>query len=743
MQAGNLVSSDVAAHTSRVLVNGVQRPALSWSVDRELSGDLPAQVVAASGITQATGNVEWASSEGIDEGTRNPWNRSSGWLPAKGDRVEIFAGDSVSEWKQFHGLIDRTTGSVGAGFQSVLIDDYDKLSVEVSHEPLLRIMPPYEESGPYRGIGLNSSYFANMAMRAAGFYCTPKLEAYAELSVPCQGSMWPEAGTMLTGGSNDGVDSHHSLRSAPWGWAVGNFKNTYRPALSRPATDAVQISFMVSPLSAGLTQIRASYSTSYVQLSINSVQLVEATVNGNVVASFTLVGGGIVQALMKDDVLTLKSSNGQSVTKAVPFARAALMSGISVTGTASTRVAGIQVSHPSVASQEFAALAHNGSARLDFSDVTLSGIMDASRTIENQTASDLLQDISSGTLTGMWIDELGVMQWVSSSGLRKRSPSREITTRDDIFELDWEDSLLGALSKVTVNGYRPVINVGRTCSRLVWRGPGDEMTSTEVTEDIAEPESDMEWISPDTSLTVIGTGSWPTYNGRTGSLAGVFYTSNGDTISDTGLNVSIAMARMGLRKFKIRHAASTFPADVTAVQSTSPSDAVGLWARNRGVNLPVIRAFGKSQWPEERVTPVAAGGIGPELVHDAGVWTNEHDSTERLERLATYIAGQTAVPQPTITGMQIAYDPRLQLGDVITIGSKKLMGVTLTALIVGSSLSAAQAGIEQSLDVRVISAASTYQTYEEFNKDLSGSNLTYAQWQALGPLPQTYSQFNT
>src|SRR5690606_18395632 len=97
VQAGNLVTSDVQAFTSRVLVNGVQRDFVSWSVDRELSGDLPAQVVAVSGITQATGSVEWAAETDIEDGSRNPWNRSTGWMPAKGDRVEIFAGDNVTE----------------------------------------------------------------------------------------------------------------------------------------------------------------------------------------------------------------------------------------------------------------------------------------------------------------------------------------------------------------------------------------------------------------------------------------------------------------------------------------------------------------------------------------------------------------------------------------------------------------------------------------------------------------------
>lgn len=741
MQAGTLVTSDVMAYTSRVLVNGVQRPALSWSVDRELSGDLPAQVVAASGLTQATGNVEWATEADLHDGAVNPWNKSTGWIPAKGDRVEIYAGDSVTEWKQFHGVIGRTTGSIGNGFQSTLIDDYDKLSVEVSHLPLLRIMPPAVAGGPYRGIGLNSSYFADFALRAAGFYVTPKREANAALSVPAQGSMWPEAGTMLTGAPFDGVGSHQSLHGAPWGWSVSNFLYTYSPGATRPASDPIQISMMVAPDSAGFTTVRAVFGTSHLQLSISGAGLVTANVNGTNILSFTLTGGGIIQVLVKNEVATLRSSNGQSVTIPVSFARATVMGEIQVSGSALTRVAGIQVSHPTLASLEFAALSHIGSARLDFSDTTLSGIMDASRTIENTTAGDLLQEISEATLTGMWIDELGVMQWASSPGLRKRASVRTVTTLNDILSLDWEDSLLGARSKVTVSGFSPAISVGRTCSRLVWRGSGDEIGSGEIVEDIAEPEGDVEWVQPDTTLTVIGTGSWATYNARNESLAGVFYTSSGETISSAGLNTSIAMARLNLRQLKIRHVAGTFPADVTAVLGTSPTDPA-LWTRNRDVNLPVIRTFGKSQWPEVRVTPVAAGGVGPELVHEAGVWTNESTGTDRLDRLATFIAGQTSVPKPTITGLEITYDPRLQLGDVIKIYSPDLMGVSITALIVGISNSAG-GSFTQSLSVRIVTATSTFQTFEEFNASMPGSKVTFQQWDALGPKPQTFAGFNT
>ena len=81
MQVGELIGGDVQAPTSRIMVNGVKRAAVSWSVGRELSGDLPEQVVAASGIVQATGSVLWNDGPDVTDKPVNPFNRSSGWLP--------------------------------------------------------------------------------------------------------------------------------------------------------------------------------------------------------------------------------------------------------------------------------------------------------------------------------------------------------------------------------------------------------------------------------------------------------------------------------------------------------------------------------------------------------------------------------------------------------------------------------------------------------------------------------------
>src|SRR6185312_15953483 len=141
---------------------------------------------------------------------------------------------------------------------------------------------------------------------------------------------------------------------------------------------------------------------------------------------------------------------------------------------------------------------------------------------------------------------------------------------------------------------------------------------------------------------------------------------------------------------------------------------------------------GKTEWTNISVSPVTAGGIGPELVHDVGPWNNRTDSNEWLDRIASYLSAQTAAPLPVVTGLEVVDDPRLQLGDVVTIESKRLMGVTMNALIVGMNRGGDNGGTTLSLAVRIISVETTFTTYKAYNDALAGANLTYTQWDALG-----------
>lgn len=741
MQPGDLVAGDIKGYTSSVLVNGLLRPHLSWAVDRDLSGDLPAQVVASSGIAQASGSVSFAG-EDVDAGGRNPWNSSTGWLPKPGDRVQIYAGDAATSWVQFTGRIDRVSGSVRDGFNATLIDDYDKLSARVTHEPLLRVMPPTSVGNPYRAVGLSALYFIDFALRKSGFHSTPKLEERPALSIPMQSSMWPEIGGMTSGVVSGGDGGPWaSTYAAPWGAAMGDVLNTYDPALKLSMTTAVQVTLVVAPSHAGNTSVSIYYGAAdNVSLAVAGSRTVIARVNGAEVCRVVMGSATLVSLLIKAGTWTLKTGNGTTATGAATNPTPAAMDRIIVNADVDSRVAGLQVSHPA-AVNEFASLAHTPTAVYDLSNQVHMGIIDASPAIDGRRASELLDEISQATLSGMWIDEAGIFRWASAAALRAKGPSRTFTTLNDVLDLEWESSLLGLRSTVTMRTKRPVISKGAYQNKILYEGGSASMTSKEVSEELVGPGPDKDWIQPDESMTVLGSGNWGEYNTGRGTFGGVFYSSNGETLSPAGLGMSISMDKIGVTQYKIRHAAGTYPSDVVANIATSPTDAA-LWGRNQDRPLPVIRGYGKVQWADIERPTVPAAGVGPELVHDSGYWNNRADSDVIVDRIGDYLASQVSLPSPTITGLEVSFDPRLQLGDVINVNSPDLLGITMRALVVGVGASAGGA-FSQSLSVRTISATSTFQTYAEYTGSLSGTMITYDQWDALAPSPESYATFNT
>lgn len=748
MQAGNLISSDVMAYTSRVLVNGTQRPVQSWSISRELNGDLPMQVTAASGIVQATGNIVWVHPDHVSSSATNPFNKSTGWVPAKGDRVEIFAGDGVSEWKQFHGLIDSTRGTVNGGFESTIIDDFDKLSAKFSHYPLLRVMSPYAEGYPARGVGLTSTYYVDAALRTAGFYGTPPTEANGILHVPGQGSTWTDrgqVGTMLTGAGYDGALSHARNFQAPWGWAISNFKNTYLPRTSPTPSTPLQVTVCVAPNHTGFFTLDVFFGATRVRLAIWASRSVNAYLGTTNLVGLTpaqFAGATIITLLYKSGVWTLKANNGATATGTATIGGSAAIGSIAMEAEDGARVAGIQVSSPATAAQEFASQAFTPNAFMDLGSIgSFSGLMDAGRAQDQVAVADLVSEISDATLAAMWIDELGVFRFTPSITLNSRAPVRTLTTKSEVTTLGWEDSYLGSRSKVTVKHLRPALALSRSCSRTVYQGNSNTMESGESTEEFIEPAGNEDWVQVDSSLTVLGFPAWSPYNGGRFSYSGGYFSNTGAEIADpSALSFTAEMTTVGINRFKIKHAVGTLPAGVEATTSTSPNSSA-LYPQNRNQPLPVIRAFGQVTWSEETWSPVSAGGAGPELEHDAGYWNALTDSTAVIEQIAAYLASQTAVPKPTITNLEVVYDPRLQLGDVIKIDSSGYLGVVLTGLIVGMENSGG--GVyAQSLSIRIISATTTFTTFEEFNRS-SGGALTFQQWQALGVTPQTFTQFNT
>lgn len=752
MLAGDLVTTNVAEFTSRILVNGVEREAVAWSVDRELQGDLPRQVAAVSGVTQATGKIDWTPAHVVSEYSPNPWNANGGWVPSRGDRVEIFVGDGETWWKRFHGLIDVTRGDVGSGFQSTIIDHYDRLSAQVSHIPMTSIMPPTTTTGTgsWRHVGLHPLYYVDLALRQAGYYVTPPRDQNNLLFVPLQGSLWPHVGTLAT--SDEANTSYGGVNHrAPWGLGKGGFAASYEPTSTPLMTVPIQASFMVAPDHASAVDFTLDYgSTNFLRVSVSLARIVRVGRDGVSSATLSLDPDDVVvSVLFKNGVATIRTNTGREASGTF-FTAGSSLTRIRINAGDNANVAGFQVSLPENEFREHLSTRTPPNARFDTSSSRLAGGMSAAPNIEEVTSARLIEQINDAIIAALWIDETGTMQWAQSDTLRSRSPVKSVSTAEDIFSLSWESGLLQSASSVTVTGKQPAITRSRWRNVTAAEAAGNQtLRSGEELEIFLEPSSNEDWILPSFNFLEVGgqSGIWGSFNNPEYSTVGLYFERDGDEIPGTvPYQTTITTHRIGNQKTLIKYVAGNWPSDIEGVLSTPSADVtLPLWERHR--KQPVIRqkAFGRIEWYDDKLATVGVSGAGPELVHDVGVWSSTAtitgDGTNYWERIGSYIQSQVTVPQPVVRNVSISPDPRLQLADVITIESE-LLGVDLRSLITGLSESFDTTGYHQDLNVRVLEASPTAQTFEAFNRKLANTDLTYEQLQALGPVPQSYAQFN-
>lgn len=739
MQVGSLSGGDVQQLTSRITVGGVTRAHKTWEITRELAGDMPDQVVAAAGMRQATGKIVWAEGDDVTSGAVNPWNTGSGWLPKQGEIVAIYVSDGVTEWPQFAGVIDDNEGELGGLPATTIVDYIDFLNQPISHETVFWLHPPKSEGGEMMGVGLSAGYAVDRALRACRIYATPKMETYCVWSVPGQMSLWPELGTVRSSVAYSGLPKlGPSNWDASWGKCQGDFDATYTPGGIFPSgSSPIQLTARVDAAHAGSFTLNAFFDTIKVQLSIPGDGTAVGRLNGTDAVTLSIgTASTIVTLRVAGGVWTLKTSGGAAATGSLAVPSGTNLSSIQITAAPEARVAGMQVSSAPTG-YEFQSLGH---VDMYYQDTGLFvGVMDAMPAFVNKKAIDLLTEISKASLSAMWFNERGQLRFIGSDVLRGQAPAQTITTLDDIYALSWKDSRLGMRSQVRVNYRLPASNKSRYSNVTLWQGSGETMESNQEKVLFAETPDDEGWAEID-HFAVSNAGGLTAFNqGRGTWVGGYLEDASGNFSSGTGYITWDDIVTVSERVRKFRAVTGTLPAGKSMVLGT-PDDAANYFVRFRGIGVPILRGRGRVKFADASVVSTTTGPAGfPELVHDAGFWSARSVDAVAQTNQADYIASMVTTPSPTITGMRVGYDPRRQLGDVITISSPNLMGVTINALITGVRNSAGDS-YTQTLAVRIISATSTFTTYEQFNA--AGGQLTYDQWNLLSPTTLTHDAFN-
>lgn len=729
-------TADVRLLDTYAIVNGVLRAVLSIDLDREMANDLPDQVAGGAGLAGGSGTIEWAPQYGpVQKHEVSPWHTVGGWPPKSGDKVQVYATDGVTSWPRFTGRIDRTTGSVHGGIRSTIIDRRDDLNVPFTREAFLRYDVPLADDTPYRMVRLDFWYILTQALRRARFFNTPPAGDRAAVSATMQGSTIAHIGaTIRSDGPSDGT--YPLFHRAPWGWCVGLINASYRPSLARsyPMNGAIQVSVMVAPDHSGDAHIRLIYGPDLdnrVRIRVWSDRRVAVYFHNTQVAVLSatdMVGATMVALVIKGSTWTLRNDQGRQATGTYTRPGSANMTQVQVQGTQDARIAGVIVDEPTTAT-EFRAL--DFIPNMSFTPSTLVSWMEMSPRLLNKNVRDEVDRICKATLTASFFDETGVLRMVPSDTLAAQPPLQTITSLDDITELGWEYSLLHYRAVVNVIWDQAFVSRTRRQRKELYRASKQTLDSGDEIEVFAVPDNDTEWFGVDLNPARLNDTNWGAYNRGVGSFTGVYYTDDDNNERPTSsYTTTITSEPLGLAGVKITHRAGTLGGTVEASLGVSENSS-NVRERLRGDALPVIRGRGEGKWVEQITTSniqgadLPDGGIASELTHELGPW----GAATSAQRVAAFLAERVTGIQPTITNLRVTYDPRRQLGDVITV-QLGVLDVTLRALIVGIHEDHQPGNYAQNLTVRILDANSTRRvTYQELETAWQGGN--YAGLQAV------------
>lgn len=715
---------EVDTPRAQVVVNGVERDVDSVSVTRELGGG---GVPGVSGLASASGDVTWSQAEDVLAGPgASPWKRTGGFPPAPGTAVSVATGSEYQGvFSALTGVVDSTGADSGGVVSSSLIEPVDILRRRVVIPPLMAVMPS-DTSFPgngFRRVGLYADTIAVMALRACGVGATPLLPpGFVGVSVPLQGSAWPERGTAILARRDTNTEAIPTFRSAPFGYAASDLFATYSPSGTLTKTAGFEIALSVGPSHDGI---------GIVQANLVAGEFVRLRVGQGSASAETPAGASLFLPLGSAERVTLRVV-GTSWTLTV--GTASTSGTVSVTGTTVESVR-VQVTPFATPGQIGGVMVGNLPAGWYMGQVpnmrltvagSLSGAINASPAIDGDVL-DVVMDIAKATCRAVWWDEDGVLQWVPGDTLLGRAPVTTLTSTDHLESLGWSESLADTYASVRVDYEVPTTAVSLWPNITVYEG-GGSMEAGQVKTETIGPGADEDWIQTDSTLSVLGAGEGGDFNRERGSYGGgVWIWDDGSQHGWATTNgwLTVTMAKVNDRAWLLTHTVPASLPATDAVRLETIDDTQtwsGIWPVHRSKPLPMIRAFGRTKWSNDDYEVVGAGPRGAaQYRHDGGRWVQGATITSVGAFLSTWLTS----PRPVARDVSVIHDARVQVGDVVDVVDTHAHGVTLRALITKVRQSVTTDDQEMTLDLYVTSGATNQApTYTEADAETSTDTYT-------------------
>lgn len=711
----------VVEPSALVVVDGVELEVESLSVSRELSSALPSQVSAVSGITAAQGKASWAVGEDVQERSAHPWDGNA-FPPKPTDEVVAYAGYGGTMVRQLTGVVDESQGSIASGdVSSDLVDPIDRLNRRVSFPAILRVMPPINEVGSYRPIALEPTYITDRILRECGFNATPPRTNNCVMSAPCMGSVWPERGILTWSTREGGSQTPPEHSGTSWGVGLSSCDAHFTPELMFANNDGrlnrpVQLTAKSERANdqPGVAYLRAFWGSAYLSLNVTGFGRVDAIRHTG--SSSTTVCSLSAEQVGDSKVFTLRVEPNGTFTL---FAD----NGVSATGSASIPAA-MTSNHMD---QVRINVQHNnapklGGAQVNFgvtnvvrskqtatlSPAAFSHSMQAFPRVEGRVALDLLKEQAEAECAAMWIDEHGHFRWVNRNALTGAEPVATLTALDDVLDIGWASSASGVRSRVEVTSRAASTSLTHHYNQLAWQGRGESLEAGQVSEEIATPPADTDWVGVDENLKLLpGGGPFSHFNRGRGTWSGGIETDDDGSrwapIENSGFSVTLEKLADSVYKFTT-NAGSPSPEHTVELRTPDEDASTAVWRSKRNFNLPVLRANAVVEWSDRETIGAHVGP--PEaavLEHDVGPWVQ---NVAELQNLADWLSAQVSEPKPILNDLSVIPDFRRQLGDVVWVEDQDNMRVRLKVLVTKITTSVSAGSADQAIAGRILEVQS-------------------------------------
>lgn len=673
--------------TATVYINGKNYGSHEVTISAEIGDDMPGRMNVTSGVNQRTGTIQWTFPAPVSTRQLHPWrikDTTTGFqLPQKGDRVQIDMTLNNKVERVFTGKVDTTKGTFTSMPVTEIIDDIDRLNRVVRLPAMRHHMPPDKDTGnQYKHVALSPNATVGWLAAMCGYHLTPPDNGgRVILSVPLQGTVMTRddtVGRVKTAwrGSGEKYDLP-TFKETENGLALTEGWVSYAPYRLDMPEDTVVLSYMVKNNHAG---------EFIFHVTVGGVEL--RTVLG---ADRVLrVGQAAVElgtVIVEEDTLVQVAfqKNGK-VTVKIPTGETSFQ-GSSWSGSFSDRIAFRAHANSSIAGLQV--IATNGGAfpRQSFTPnlrvrMGYPYTLWYQRSIRDEKAINVLEEIASNLLSSVWIDGQGVLNVLYARVGYRDGQVHNLGTDWDIKEINWEDSTLYQANDIYVKFKTTEVDwTYRDGGSYVtlWEADDQQFNAGEESIWWIGPDENSDWVEVDTTVKhpLWSDDSMTEFLKKNGTFFGFAVPVDNDP-SGSG------QERWGSGTFRIETVTPWVFKVRARAQETSSSHipkVAGIHPSMWGKAIPVVRGGALITCVNADPVKVSGGfSSAADLEHDAGKWCTD----TRAQDLADHIRATSNKAQAVLTDLECFYNPQIKLSDKVTLRLGEASGgVTLTGYVLG------------------------------------------------------------